>query len=1058
MLLRRQLLSVLIVTLVFLGVVPVHAQDRAPQQPVRFEHLTVEDGLPHATVLSVLQDHQGFIWFATADGLSRYDGTTFKNFQHERHNPNSLSNNNTFSLIESSDGLIWVGTDPGGLNIYDPATGKFTLYLHDDDNPNSLPDDSIWSLLEDSAGNIWIGTRNGLSRLDRESGLFANYMPDAENPRALAAPVVYRIYEDSAGTIWVGGNGGLQRYEPETDDFTTFTHDPADDSSLTSNSVWAMLEDSTGNFWVGTRRTGLNLFDRETGTVTQRFYHDENDSATLSDDNIWNIFEDSQGSLWFLTEFGGINLYVPNSESFVAYQHNPNDPSTLSNNDLFWMTEDLSGVLWIASRYGGVNKFYDGLSQFGLYRGIPENKNTLNSNEVYSILADEDGTIWIGTFGGGLNRFDRKTGQMTFYMNDPDDPTSLSNNKVYYLHRGADDTLWVATYGGGLNRFNRRTGEFIVYTDTPETPYGLSIKYPTTIENTADGKLWIGTLGFGLVLFNPKTAELEKLYEPITDDETSLSEGTIYDMAYDSYGHLWLATARGGLEMFDPETGIFYHHLNSSDEANSILSNTVHALYWDERNQTIWAATAGGLSGLNITTGEWLNYTKTENELPSDTLTGIQPGLGNTLWLSSTKGISRFEIDQGVFYNYFAQDGLQGDQFQIASSYLGADGEIFFGGSNGVTYFRPGQLERNQYLPPVVFTNFYLNNKPVPIGGEILPQSIEKTESIILSYEQNIFSIRFSALSYQLSEKNLYQYKLEGFDDDWSPPSTSNGARYTNLKPGTYTLLVKAANNDGIWNPDEARLVIRILPPWWQTWWFRALLVLGFIGLVLSFIRFRLASIRRINQELEKRVIQRTEELQGTQQNLYQTNNELEMQLREVSSLQGKLQEQAISDVLTGLYNRRYLNEVLDKELSRSRRQDTPLVFMLLDLDHFKYVNDTYGHAGGDQALIALSKLLMNYTRASDYSFRYGGEEFMVLMTEIDLENAIPRAEELRQAIQMLDVRYEEQHILLTASIGLACYPLHGKTADELLLAVDDALYQAKHLGRDRVEVYSPED
>ncbi len=1045
--------SVMLVTLLFPGATPTRAQEGLPQQPIRFERIKVEDGLPHSTVLSVLQDQQGFMWFATADGLSRYDGMNFTNFQHERYNPNSLSNNNTFALIESSDGLIWVGTDPGGLNVYNPNTGNFTLYLHAENDPNSLPDDSIWSLLEDRNGNIWIGTRNGLSRLDRESGLFTNYLPDADDPRSLAAPVVYRIYEDSEGTIWIGGNQGLQRYEPETDDFTTFTNDPDDETSLTSKNVWSMLEDSKGNFWVGTRRAGLNLFDRETGKVIQRFYHDEKNPTTLSDDNIWNLFEDSDDYLWILTEYGGLNRYDPVSGNFYAYQSNPNDPSTLSNNDVFWMAEDRSGVLWITSRYGGVNKLYPSLSQFGLYRSVPGNENSLNSNEIYSVLAEKNGTIWIGTFGGGINRFDRETGKMTVYMNDPEDPNSISNDKIYYIQKAEDGTLWLATYGGGLNHLDPETGKNTIYTDTPETPYGLSIKYATTMENAENGRLWIGTLGFGMLLFNPENATIEKEYATDPEDPNSLSEGTVYDLAIDSSGKVWIATARGGLELLDPKTDRITHHLNDPDDDNTILNNTVHALYWDADHQIMWAATAGGLSGYDIFTGNWLNYEKSDG-LPSDTIVGIQPGTGSDLWVSTTKGISRFERETETFYNYVAQDGLQGDQFQIACSRLGPDGEIFFGGSNGLTFFHPEELRRNLHLPPVVFTDFFLDNVPVPVGSEILPFPIEKTSEITLSHEQDVFSIRFAALSYQLSEKNLYRYKLEGFDDDWSPPSNSNGARYTNLSPGKYTFLVKAANNDGTWNPIEARLYIHILPPWWQTVWFRVLLVLGFVGLVLAFIRFRLESVRRLNQELERRVIQRTEELQNTQHNLYQAKNSLEMQLKEVNSLQVKLKEQAIRDVLTGLYNRRYLNDILEKEISRARRQGSSLVFMLLDLDRFKHVNDTYGHAGGDQALIALGELLHNHTRTSDYAFRYGGEEFMVLLTDITLEDALNRAEDLRVAVQALRITHERRPIPLTTSIGLATYPLHGKTADEMLLVVDDALYRAKHLGRDCVVTY----
>ena len=1051
---RKWISSLLALAFCFNVFSSVHAQSAAAKPNLRFEHLAVEDGLPHSTVLGVLQDQQGFMWFATEDGLSRYDGINFKNFQHERSNPNSLTVNNTFALLESNDGLIWVGTDPGGLNVYNPKTGKFSVYQHDEDNPNSLADDSVWSLLEDSKGRIWAGTRNGLSRLDRDTGIFTNYYPDDEDPNSLASSVIYRIYEDSQGTIWLGTPNGLQRYNPQTDDFTTFVHDEDDEESLSKSNVWSIFEDSQGNFWVGTRRRGLNIFDRDTGKVTRHFYHDPDDPTTLSDDNIWNIFEDSRGRMWFLTEFGGLNLYDPQADVFYAYEHNPNDSRTISNNDLFWITEDHSGVLWITSRYGGVNKLYDGLSQFGLYRSIPESENSLNANEVYSIQADEDGTVWFGTFGGGLNCLDRNTGEMTYYMNDPDDPNSLSNDKVYYLHRATNGVLWVATYGGGLNRFNPLRDNFTVFTNTEETPYGVSIKYPTTLEDAKDGKLWIGTLGFGVLLFNPKTAEIEQHYEENPDDPDGLTEGTIYDMAYDGDGYLWIATGRGGLEMLDTETGIFTHHLNDPDDDNSILSNGVHALYWDETKGIMWAATTGGLSGYHIKSATWINFTR-EDGLPSDTLNGIQPGRNGNLWISSTKGISQLTFsEEAMFRNFSAADGLQGDQFQIASSHLGPDGEIFFGGSNGVTHFIPDELTHNPYRPLIVLTDFLLNDQVVLPGNGTLEVPIENTKTVNLPYEKNAFTIRFAALNYQQPEKNLYQYKLEGFDDDWSPIDYWHSARYTNIPPGEYTFIVRGANNNGIWDPVGARLQINILAPWWQKTWFRLLSAALASLLIFGAFQFRVRNIRSINQELEKRVAENTDALRFSQKKLYNANAELEMKLDEISTLQVQLKEQTIHDPLTGLCNRRHLSDILAREIPRAQRENIPLVFVLLDLDHFKQVNDVYGHIGGDKALIALGKLLKTYTRTNDYSFRYGGEEFMVLMTNIDLPSAYKRAEELLIAVQSLEIEHEGRFIPLTTSIGLASFPQHGNSAETLLLAMDDALYQAKHHGRNRVEIY----
>ncbi len=1018
------------------------------EQGIRFERLLVENGLPNATVLSVLQDRGGFMWFATADGLARYDGTDFTVFRYAE-NANSLSNNNTFCLVESADGLLWIGTDPGGLNVYDPQTGLFSVYRNDPNDPESLLNDSIWALMEASDGKIWVGTRNGLSVLDRATGKFKNYKMDSENPRALAAAVVYRIYQDRAGTIWVGTRGGLQRYAPETDDFDIFTNNPDNPKSISSNNIWGMLEDSQGNFWIATRGGGLNRMDRQTGTFkSYRFNAD--DPSSLSSDRVWFVFEDSAGHLWVLTETAGLNLFDRQTETFRHFRYNASDPLSLSNDDLFWMTEDRSGVLWIASRYGGVNRLSPMSQRFGLYRSIPGDPQSLSSSSVYSVLSEKDGTLWVGTFGSGLNRINRKTGEVTVFRNDPSDPTSLSNNKVYYIYRDKQGVLWAATSGGGLNRMDPRTGKFAAYKYSADNPNIIGTSFLTVIEGADKGRLWVGTLGYGLDLFNPAKGEMDKEYFNDPENPNSLSEDTVYDLAVDKNGRVWIATARGGLELFDPQTEIFTHHRHNPDDPNSILSDTVHAIYLDEAAGVIWAATPGGLSGLEIASGRWQNYT-TKDGLPTDTLMGILPGQNNDLWISSGKGISHFQLDSKTFTNYDARDGLQGDQFEIAAAHLGPDGELFFGGSAGLTYFHPEEIVLNPYLPTTVFTDFQLFNKPVAVGSELLPQPIEKTKKITLQYDQSVFTIKFAALSYQISSKNTFQYKMEGFDKDWSPPRTVNQATYTNLSPGNYTFLVRAANHDGVWNNEPARLEIKILPPWWGTWWFRISAFLLLVAAIAGGVQLRINSIRAINRELEKRVDERTRELQEAQQQLENANAELKTQLAEITQLEQKVREQAIRDALTGLHNRHYLSEILDGELSRARRGSYTVAFLLADLDHFKKINDTYGHPAGDQALIKTAQLISQHTRRSDIACRYGGEEFLIVMPEIHREDALKRAEQLRADIEALSIEFEGQKIPVTASIGVAIYPLNGEDSSALLSAVDSAMYQAKHNGRNQV-------
>ncbi|HKJ40049.1 MAG TPA: diguanylate cyclase [Anaerolineales bacterium] len=1052
-----------ILTILLLAVLPavpntVSASAPLPETSVdaiRFERLTVEDGLPNATVLSVLQDQQGFMWFATADGLSRYDGNTFTTFHHNSEDPNSLSNNNTFTLIESRDGLIWIGTDPGGLNVYDPATGKFNVYRHHENDSQSLSDDSVWSLLEAQDGAIWVGTRNGLSRLDRETGLFKNYIPNPEDPTALAGAVVYRIYQDKSGTIWVGTRNGLHRYNANKDNFTIFVNDPDDPKSISSNNVWAMLEDGQGIFWVATRGGGLNRFDRATGTF-KSFQHDPDATSTISDNRLWSLFEDHNGNLWITTENGGLNLFNRDSETFTSFQNNPNDPFSLSHNDVFWVTEDRSGVLWITSRYGGVNKLYPSLYRFGLYRGVPGDPNTLNSNSVYTVLAEKNGLVWIGTFGGGINRLDRKTGRITVFKNDLGNPASLSNNKVYYIYRDDKNILWVTTSGGGLNRMDPVTGKFTAYKNLPDAPGIIGSNFPTVIESTGDGRLWVGTLGFGLDLFNPTTGKLDGEYLNDADNPNSLAEDTIYDIAVNEAGKVWIATARGGLDLFDPKANTFMHHFNNPDNSNSIASNTVHTIFLDENNNRIWAGTSSGLSMLNLATQKWKNFTSRDG-LPSDTIVGIQPGADDDLWISTGKGISHLSIGSNTFRNYDVRDGLQGNQFEIASSHLGPDGEIFFGGSNGLTFFHPEQITDNDYLPEVVFTEFQLFGQTISAGSNILPNPIEKTKHITLSYDQSVFTLKFSALSYQISSKNLYQYKMEGFDKDWSPARTKQEATYTNLPPGDYTFLVRASNNDSVWNENQPQqLLITITPPWWQTTWFRIGVILSLVLMVAGGFQLRTRNIRAINRELEHRVNERTKELQDAQEQLSLNNDELKKQLKEITDLEQKVREMAIRDALTGLHNRHHLAEWLEPAISLADRKEYSIAFLLMDMDHFKDINDTYGHKAGDDALQAAAQTMTNEIRRSDIACRYGGEEFMVVMPDTSHLDALQRAEQFRKNIQNLKINHKGRNIQLTVSTGIAIYPAHGKDIDEILTAADTALYQAKREGRNKIVMYSP--
>lgn len=1038
------------------------------EKDLRFERLGVKDGLSNSTVLAVLQDQKGFIWLGTADGLDRYDGNKITAFRHSESDPTTIGGNSIYALLETHDGTLWVGADPGGLNRYDQAANTFTTYLNDPDDPESLSDNGVWSLYEDKQGTLWVGTRNGLNAFDPQTGKFKTYKPDPNTPGTLAGSIVYCITEDHAGYLWVGTREGLNRLDRETGQFRLYKNDPENPASLSSNRVWGIHEDSQGILWIATRGGGLNRFDPQTG-IFSAYLNDPNDPQSISDNNCWKIFEDQEGNLWVTTERGGLNRLDPLSGKFTSYQHNPNDPFSISHNDLFGLYKDRSGVLWITSRRGGVNKLYPAMQRFSLYKHIPENAASLNSNVINGILLDPQGILWIGTSGGGLNRLDRATNQVKVYLLDSNNPNSLPGNDIYTLYQDQEGLIWIGLQGGGLSRFDPLHETFTNYKQQADDPKSISSSYIPAIAPAADGKLWLGTLGFGVDLFDPASGEAIH-FKNDPNNTNSLVEDTIYALLAGTDGKLWIGTGRGGADLFDPASGRFTHFQHDPQNPNSLINNTVQVIH-RAQDGAIWFGTSQGLSRLDPDRVTFSNYT-IETGLPNDNIYGILSDDQGNLWLSSGNGIIRFNPQSGISHSYDLSDGLQSIQFNLFSYFQGQSGEMFFGGPEGLNAFLPEHIIENQYLPSVALTDFLLFNISIEPGSLPLSSAINEMDELTLTYQQSVFSFEFAAFNYQASSKNLYQHKMEGFDADWSPPSTQTTATYTNLDPGSYTFMVRAANNDGLWNQQAKTIRITITPPWWETRWFLIGTALFSAGAIVVVIQFRIRNTNLQKKELEQRVIERTRELSETNQKLQdeflrrertenlllETNAELQSRIEEISLLRDHLQEQATHDSLTGLYNRRFLEEDLQRELARAERGHFPSSVVLMDIDHFKSFNDLFGHKTGDIVLKKLGDLLRGSTRQGDIACRYGGEEFVVVLSGATLDDAVQRAEELRLDFQNLTILDDITQVPTTISTGIATFPQHGKDVDTLLDHADQALYKAKNSGRNCVKVYSAEE
>lgn len=819
---------------------------QAQSSRFRFEHLSLDQGLPQSTPMCFIQDKRGFIWVGTQEGLCRYDGYTFVVYKHDQNDPHSISSNLIRALYEDKAGIIWVGTFSGGINAFDPATGKFTSYRHDPSNPRSLSHNRVEALVEDRQGNLWVGTLGGLNRFDRKTGHFTRYQHQPADPASLSENRVLSLCQDNAGIIWVGTYGGglnafdpttgkfkhfvnepgkstsvshniircvfydqshrlwvgtdagLNLFNPHKQDFSSYTHDPANPNSLIFNVVSSIGEDRTGSLWVGTKGGGLHRFEPQHGRST-RFIHDPLQPNSLSADQVWAIFEDRGGVLWIGTDGGGINLLDRKKNQFAHFTHDSTDPNSLSHPIVWSFCEDKSETLWVGTMKG-LNAFNAATGQFTRYVHNPSNPRSLSFDNVSTIAEDHLGNLWVGTDGGGLNRFDRQTKQFTRFSPNAAQATSLASNGVNLIIEDKSHKLWIGFSDKGIDRYDQAKNEFTHYVHDPSNPNSLSGNHVMALYEGRDGTIWIGTLGSGLNAFNPTTGRFTRyVHDP--RNPSSLNENRVISLYEDPTGALWVGTAGGGLNLLARSTGKFTH------------------------------------------------FTEKEG-LPNNVVYGILPDNEGQLWLSTNQGICQFSPKNKTFRNFDVRDGLQNNEFNNWAYYRTQRGKLLFGGINGFNAFYPEQIKDNPTIPAISFTDFKLRNKSVVPDSAHSPLSklITDTREITLPYYENMLSLDFAALDYTAPAKHQYAYMLEGLDKDWIYSGTQHSATYTNLDPGHYVFRVKGSNNNGLWNEQGSSLTIVIHPPWWKTWWAYTFYAFAVVAIALTIIRFQLNKIALKNQ------------------------------------------------------------------------------------------------------------------------------------------------------------------------------------------------------------------
>jgi PAS domain S-box-containing protein len=790
---------------------------------IRFKRLSTDEGLSQTKVSQIVQDDQGYMWFGTQYGLDRFDGYNFKIFVHDPRDPDSLSGVYVSALFKDRDGALWVGCDQF-LDKFNRATEKFTRY----------PVPFVSEISQDGAGILWLATPNGLYSLDPASGSIRHYAHNPNDPSSLSNNHVKSAREDKEGRFWVAAIGYLDEFDRRTGKVTR--HIPIPGAPL----GFEFYEDRFGVIWIfHDAPNALSVFDPKTNTQTNYSFHElEAPIAPLT--VIMAMTEDRDGALWLATHGAGLLKFDREHRKFVRYRYNPGDPDSLPQNNVENLFADREGGIWAGLGRMGVTHFATNPLPFKSILGLASLDGTPEPF-VGAIYEDHQGILWVGT-PAALNRIDRQTGHLTFYRRAGGPATSTD---VIAIREDRSGSLWVGTYNHGLLRLDPRTGKFQTYLHNPADPYSLSNDIVTRLLVDRNGTFWVAT-NDGLNRFDPATGRFT-VYK--LDPQRRIV--SYLELVEDPKGALWLGTDASGLQRFDPTTSQFTNYEHDMNRPGTLSDNRVNSVHFD-RSGTMWVGTQDGLDKFDSKTGMFTVYTRRDG-LPGNAVGCILEDDHGYLWMSTNNGIARFDPQSTAFKSYSTAEGLPGpDLTGKGAGFRNQSGEMFFGGFNGATVFHPDRVVDTSYAPPVVLTEFRLSGSPVGIGGgSPLSKSITYTTRLTLSHEQAIFSLAFSALSYLSPGTNRYRYKLEGLDQTWHEVGSDERlAIYTTLPAGVYTFRVQGAASRGIWSEPGAAVVIQILPPWWSTWWFRALCVAVSVTLLGGFYQRRIHQLRREEKHL----------------------------------------------------------------------------------------------------------------------------------------------------------------------------------------------------------------
>ena len=941
-----------------------------------------------------------------------------------------LSNLSVSSMIEDRNGFLWFGTQ-GGLNRFDGRYMHVTRHNPFDDE--GLVHNLIQTMYYDEVlHELWIGTYQGISRLLIEENTFINYTVEDDG---LSNPVVIAIHPDHQGDMWVGTMKGLNRINPQTGTLKQYDvpgdvvralhvdtgnrllvgsyegllyYDPVTDSieafelELPTSFVMTIQEENPGMLTLGLWDGGVAVVNLETGNV---------EAITYEDNRVYAMTTTRDGTRWVGTWGGGLYAEMPDGRSY--HFSGEGEGQILPHSVVYSLLEDHSGILWIGTNGGGLSKVNPRKTNYVRFTNDPENSQSLSAGKINAVVKDQSDQLWISVYNNGVERYDPETDTMVKYRHDPENPQSLPSDSVVTILSTDEGQLLLGT-GAGVVTYHPETDTFSQLAELPEDVIVYALAQQ-------ENYLWIGTYTHGVFKYHLTTGSLTQ-FEHTGQGDSSLSDNLIYAIHVDGKNRVWVGT-NNGLNILEPGSDRFRTHQRLAGDKTQLASNTIRTILEDDQGQ-IWVGTVGGgIARYNETTDTFSTYIE-EDGLSSNVVTGMLVGDDGRLWIGTHSGISVFDPETEDFLILTPDDGIGGWEFN-SGHYKDDNGDLYFGGVHGITVISGMKDQGPSVIPPVYITGIDLFQNPYQPERMFF-----NDETLYFGPQETFLSFRFAALDYDAPDKVRFSHFLEGFDQEWIHAGTRDYATYSNLPPGEYRLLVKAETVRGAVT-EPAMVSFVIATPWYRS----SLAYVGY-GVLIIALFVILLQIR------ESRLVgRRNETLAAMNLKLEEANRQLE--------------HLSTRDPLTGLYNRRYFNTMMEEHLQLAKRSQVPFSLLMFDIDHFKEINDRFGHVIGDKVLVTVGQAAMGVLpRTTDFIARFGGDEYVVVLYDTGQEGALQVAQSIKEAIENSHAMkaFLDDSFHMTTSLGVvSIVPDKEMTAEKLLQEADRTLYLAKEQGRNRI-------